>query len=149
MKEKIEKFNDVWTRWTPHVLSVLRIMSALLILQFGLAKIVKFPLSPNFAKVELLSLTGAAGSLELVLGALLLVGLYSRVAAFILSGEMAFAYFIAHAGRDFFPLLNGGTLAALFCFVYFYLAFAGPGPWSVDAMRARGREPRLRTSPAE
>ena len=149
MKEKIEKFNDVWTGWTPHVLSILRVMSALLILQFGLAKIVKFPLSPNFAKVELLSLTGAAGSIELVLGALLLVGLYSRVAAFILSGEMAFAYFISHASRDFFPLLNGGTLAALFCFVYFYLAFAGPGPWSVDAMRARGREPLLRTSAAE
>ena len=80
-----------------------------------------------------------AGFLELVFGSLLTVGLFTRVAAFVLSGEMAFAYFIGHAPRHFIPLLNNGNLAVLYCFVFFYLAFAGSGPWSVDAMKAQGR----------
>jgi putative oxidoreductase len=127
---------DGLARWQPQILSILRIMSALLILQFGTAKILGFPAVPMFQGVTLGSLSGVAGMIELVVGALLLIGLFSRPAAFILSGEMAFAYFIGHASKGFIPLVNGGTLAALFCFVYLYLASAGPGPWSVDAMRS-------------
>jgi putative oxidoreductase len=149
MRNTAKKLNDTWNHWTPDVLSVMRIMSALLILQFGTAKILQFPMTPNFGNVQWFSLTWFAGSLELVLGALLLIGLFSRTAAFVLAGEMAFAYFIGHASRGFFPLLNGGTLPALFCFVFFYLAFAGPGPWSVDALRARGRELRFSAMAAE
>jgi putative oxidoreductase len=130
--------------WSPRLLSVLRIVTALLILQFGLAKIVGFPAVPQFAEVPALSLTWIAGLIELVLGALLLVGLFSRLAAFVLSGEMAFAYFIGHAPQDFFPVLNGGTLAILFCFVFLYLAAAGGGPWGLDALR---RPSAARTAP--
>lgn len=126
---------DWLARWQPQILSILRIMSALLILQFGTAKILGFPAVPMFAGVTLGSLSSVAGLIELVGGTLLLIGLFSRPVAFVLSGEMAFAYFIGHAPNGFFPILNGGTLAALFCFVYLYLAAAGPGPWSVDAMR--------------
>jgi putative oxidoreductase len=86
-----------------------------------------------FAKVELFSLYGLAGSLELVLGALLIIGLFTRLAAFVLAGEMAVAYFMGHAPRGFYPILNGGDLAIIFCFVFLYLSAAGPGPWSVDA----------------
>jgi putative oxidoreductase len=82
-------------------------------------------------------MSGIAGLLELVGGALLLIGLFSRPVAFILSGEMAFAYFIAHAPKSFFPALNGGDAAILYCFVFLYIAFAGPGPWSIDAQRGR------------
>lgn len=81
---------------------------------------------------------GIAGLLELIGGALLLVGLFSRPVAFILSGQMAFAYFIAHAPKNLFPALNGGDAAILYCFIFLYIAFAGPGPWSIDAQRGRG-----------
>jgi putative oxidoreductase len=120
--------------WRPQLLSVLRIVSALCILQFGTAKILKFPAVQMFAGITPLSWPGGyAGLLELVFGALLLIGLWSRLAAFILAGEMAFAYFLGHAGGGFFPLVNGGTLAIMFCFAFLYLSAAGPGPWSVDA----------------
>jgi len=115
-------------------LSLFRFVTGLLLFQYGVAKILKFPAGTAFEKVELFSLIGAAGTLELVLGALLMVGLFSRIAAFILSGEMAFAYFIGHFPRGFFPLLNNGTAAILFCFACLYLATAGGGPYSVDAM---------------
>jgi putative oxidoreductase len=120
--------------WRPQLLSLLRIMSALCILQYGFAKVLKWPAVPMFANVQFMSWpSGIAGMIELVLGALLLVGLFSRPVAFILAGEMAFAYFLGHAGRGFFPILNGGTLAIMFCFTFLYLSAAGPGPWSVDA----------------
>jgi putative oxidoreductase len=90
-----------------------------------------------FDKVELFSLIGAAGTIELVLGALLMVGLFSRIVAFILSGEMAFAYFIGHFPKNFFPVINGGTAAILFCFACLYLATSGPGPISVDGMMGK------------
>jgi putative oxidoreductase len=93
----------------------------------------KVPPVPMFAKVELMSLLGLAGVLELVGGALLIVGLFSRPVAFILAGQMAVAYFMAHASHGFFPILNGGELAIMFCFVFLYIAAAGPGPWSIDA----------------
>lgn len=124
--------------WRSQLLSLLRIVSALCILQFGTAKILKFPVVPMFKDVTLTSWPGGyAGILELVLGALLLVGLFTRPVAFILAGEMAFAYFLGHAGRDMFPILNQGTLAVMFCFTFLYLSAAGAGPWSVDASRGK------------
>jgi putative oxidoreductase len=121
-------------RWQPTALSLFRFMTGLLLFQYGVAKLFKFPPLPMFEKVQLMSLYGAAGSLELVLGALLMVGLFSRLAAFILSGEMAFAYFMGHAPRAFLPLLNNGTAAILFCFACLYLSTSGGGPISLDAM---------------
>jgi putative oxidoreductase len=117
----------------PHLLSLLRVMSALLLLQHGTQKLLGFPArAAGRAAPEFLSLIWWAGAIELVGGILLAVGLFSRPVAFILSGELAFAYFIGHAGRGFFPILNAGELAALYCFVFLYLAAAGPGPWSLD-----------------
>jgi len=123
--------------WTPRMLSVLRIIAALLFLQYGLSKYFGFPARPpaNFA---MFSLIGLAGAIELVGSLLLLAGVFSREAAFIMSGEIAVAYFMRRAPNGFFPQVNGGGLEVLFCFVFLYLFFAGPGPWSVDAAR-RGR----------
>lgn len=123
--------------WTPRILSLLRIVSGLLLLQFGTAKVLGFPSLRYFAAVELLSLTEIAGLIELVLSPLLIAGLYTRPVAFILSGQMACAYFIGHGREHFIPLMNGGTLAALLCFVFLYLAFAGGGSWSLDAVLRR------------
>ncbi|KQT53343.1 DoxX family protein [Methylobacterium sp. Leaf456] len=124
-------------RWAPHMLSVLRIVSALIFMAHGTQKILGFPASAM--NPAMFSLSWIAGVLELVGGALLLIGLFSRPVAFILSGEMAFAYFLAHAPKSLYPALNGGDAAILYCFVFLYIVFAGPGPWSVDAQRARGR----------
>lgn len=122
------------TVWAPRMLSVLRIVAALLFMEHGTQKLLGFPPSSNPGPA-LLSLSGIAGVLELFGGALLAAGLFTRPVAFILSGEMAFAYWIAHAPRSFFPILNGGDAAILYCFVFLYLAFAGGGPWSMDATR--------------
>ena len=121
------------TRFQPVLLSLFRFITGLLLFQYGVAKILKFPAGTPFEKVELFSLIGAAGSIELILGGLLMIGLWSRIVAFILSGEMAFAYFIGHFPRGFLPILNNGTAAILFCFACLYLATSGPGPYSVDA----------------
>lgn len=129
------------TVWAPRVLSILRIMAALLFMEHGTQKLLGFPPSPSPAP-ELLSLRGIAGLLELVGGALLTLGLFTRPVAFILSGEMAFAYFISHAPRSFFPILNGGDAAILYCFVFLYFAFAGGGPWSLDAAMRGDRSGR-------
>jgi putative oxidoreductase len=124
--------------WAPRILSVLRIMTGLLFIEHGTMKFFNFPPSEMFAGgVQLMSLTGLAGILELVGGALIVLGLFTRPVAFILSGEMAVAYFMAHAPGSFFPVLNGGESAILFCFIFLYLACAGAGPWSVDAARGR------------
>ena len=120
--------------WQPRVLSLLRFMTGLVLLQYGLQKI--FGLIPG-GPIQLQSfgtLIWFAGAVELVGGGLLVLGLFTRAAAFILSGQMAFAYFIGHAGRSFFPILNGGGLAIILCFVCLYLVTAGGGPLSVDAM---------------
>jgi len=122
----------------PTVLSLFRFMTGLLLFQYGVAKLFKYPPMPMFEKVQLFSLYGAAGSLELILGGLLMIGLFTRFAAFILSGEMAFAYFMGHAPRGFLPLLNNGSLAILLCFACLYLATSGGGSISVDAMRRKG-----------
>ncbi len=121
--------------YRPQLLSIFRIMAGLLVLQYGTAKNFGFPAVPNFANVAVGQWpTWYAGMIELIFGALLVIGLYSRFSAFILSGLMAFAYFLGHAPRGMFsPLANGGTLAIAFCFAFLYLAAAGPGPWSVDA----------------
>ena len=98
-----------------------------------MAKLIGFPAVPTFANVQPLSLFGAAGIIELIGGALLVLGLFTRPVAFILSGEMAVAYFMSHSPKGFFPLVNGGTLAIMYCFAFLYLATAGAGPWSLDA----------------
>jgi putative oxidoreductase len=125
------------TVWAPRVLSILRIVAALLFFEHGTSKLLGFPPSEHSGP-EFLSLSWIAGVLELIGGALLLVGLFTRPVAFILSGEMAFAYWMAHAPQGPFPLANGGDAAILYCFVFLYLVFAGGGPWSVDALRRRG-----------
>jgi putative oxidoreductase len=134
----MDQLDRTLTRYQPYALSLLRFITGLLLFQYGVAKHLKIPADSPFAKVELMSLSGAAGAIELVLGALLMVGLFTRSVAFVLAGEMAFAYFIAHAPRSFFPVINGGTPAIMLCFACFYLMFAGGGPLSVDAaMRNR------------
>jgi putative oxidoreductase len=129
--------DQMFSRFQPVALGLFRLVTGLLLFQYGVAKILKFPAGTSFEKVELFSLIGAAGALELVLGALLMIGLFSRIVAFILSGEMAFAYFIGHFPRGFFPLFNNGSLAILLCFACLYLATTGGGPYSVDAMMGK------------
>jgi putative oxidoreductase len=130
-------------RWSPQALSVLRLVAAYLYFQHGTAKLLHVPHIAMFDQLALLSVDGFAGMLELVGGLLLFLGLFTRVAAFILSGEMAIAYFSVHAqqGNFFMPALNGGEEAILYCFIFLMLATAGGGPWSMDAILARRRAP--------
>ena len=127
------------SRYQPVLLSLFRFITGLLLFQYGVAKLFKFPVLPYFANVP--PLIYAAGTIELVLGALLMLGLFTRLTAFVLSGEMAFAYFMGHMFKTgtpvFLPLINGGTAAILFCFACLYLATSGPGPISVDEMRKK------------
>ncbi|MGY3450193.1 DoxX family protein [Bradyrhizobium sp. USDA 4353] len=124
------------SKWQPAVLSLFRFITGLLLFQYGVAKIFKFPVIPYFANIPPLIYT--AGMIELVLGALLMVGLLTRPVAFILSGQMAFAYFLGHMFKTgepvWLPLLNNGTAAIAFCFSCLYLATAGGGPISLDAL---------------
>jgi putative oxidoreductase len=129
--------DNLCTTWSPRLLSVLRIMSGLLFMQHGTAKLLGIPQMEMFAKLQPFSLSWVAGVFELIGGALLVIGLFTRPVAFVLSGVMAFAYFIAHAPRGFYPIINAGELAALYCFVFLYLAAAGGGSWSVDTLRKR------------
>jgi putative oxidoreductase len=115
------------------MLSVLRIAAALTFLEHGTGKFLNFPVLPRLPVVGSLSWYG--GLLELVGGLLLLLGLFTRPVAFVLAGEMAVAYWLTHFPRGFFPVLNGGELAVLYCFIFLYLAAAGGGPWSLDARR--------------
>jgi putative oxidoreductase len=119
--------------WTPRALSVLRIITGLMIIEHGMSKLLGWPPVAAFAGIKLFSLLGVAGIIELVGGALLILGLFTQPVAFIISGEMAVAYFMVHAPRSFFPLINGGSLAIIYCFACLYLSTAGGGPWSVDA----------------
>jgi putative oxidoreductase len=123
--------NAFLERWTPRLLSVLRIVAAFLFMAHGTQKWLEFPV-PRGTPTTLMSLTGTAGVLELLGGALLLLGAYTRPVAFVLSGLMAFAYFIAHAPHGFWPIVNRGELAALYAFLFLYLAAAGGGPWGLD-----------------
>jgi putative oxidoreductase len=120
--------------WSDRALGLLRIVTALLFLEHGLAKHFGFPHVASFDHLQAFSLVGLAGAIEIVGSLLLLVGLFTRPAAFVMSGEMAVAYFMAHAPRDFFPIINQGELAVLYCFVFLYFAVEGGGAWSLNAL---------------
>jgi putative oxidoreductase len=125
-------------RWQPHVLSILRMVVGLLFLEHGLNKMFDFPATATHHPYVLLTLVpGLAGLLETVGGLLIVLGLFTRPTAFILSGQMALAYFMAHAARGFFPLLNGGERTILYCFIFLYFFMVGAGVWSLDALRSR------------
>ena len=127
-----QKFIDTWS---PRLLAVLRIVTGLLFLEHGTAKLLGLPHVAMFDGLQLLSLMGLAGVLELGGGLLIVLGLFTRPVAFILSGQMAVAYFMAHAPQAFLPLVNQGELAVLYCFVFLYLFIAGPGAFSIDSAR--------------
>jgi putative oxidoreductase len=131
--------DEMFSRWEPVALSLFRFITGLLLFQYGIAKIFKFPVLPYFANIP--PLIQAAGWIELVLGGLLLVGLFTRIVALILSGEMASAYFIGHMFKSgepvWLPLNNGGTAAILFCFACLYISTAGGGPYSVEGMMGK------------
>jgi putative oxidoreductase len=120
--------------WQPRVLSILRIVAGLMFMEHGLAKLFGFPVATNHP--AMFQLVWFAGVIELVGGGLLAVGLFTRCVAFIMSGEMAIGYFMVHFPKSFFPLVNGGDAAVLYCFIFFYIFVAGGGVWSVDRLRA-------------
>ena len=126
-----------WPTRAPRLLSVLRIVAAFVFMQFGTAKLFAFPgaIMPGGGTVPVASLLGVAGTLETFGGLLLLVGLFTRPVAFLLAGEMAVAYFMGHGSHGFWTVLNQGTPAVIYCFVWLYLSAAGAGPWSLDAKR--------------
>lgn len=136
-------FEPAHSPWPQRMLSVLRIVAALVFISFGTMKLFNHPPMPTgMPPIQLASQLGLAGTLEVVGGFLMLIGLFTRPVAFILSGEMAVAYFQGHFPHSFWPSVNMGTPAILYCFIYLYLVFAGAGPWSVDAMIARSRAGR-------
>lgn len=120
--------------WSPRVLSVLRIVAALLFMEHGLMKLFAFPGPQEGVPSPLPTMLVAAAWIEVVGGGLIALGLFTRAAAFVCAGEMAAAYFIGHFPKSFWPGINGGDPAILYCFVFFYLVFAGPGLWSLDAV---------------
>lgn len=126
-------------RWAPYLQSVLRIVVAFLYICHGTQKLLGFPSAAPSPGVPIASLLGLASGLEIIGGTLLLLGLFTRPVAFLLSGEMAVAYFMVHAPRGFWPLVNRGEPAVFFCFVWLFFAAAGAGPWSLDAAWAPGR----------
>jgi putative oxidoreductase len=132
-------FDSSAARYAPYAQALLRIVGGYLFMMHGMAKLFHVPHVAMYDGVRLMSLMGLAGVLELVGGALLVIGLFTRVAAFVLSGEMAVAYFMAHAskGDPLMPMLNQGEAAVLFCFVFLFLAAAGAGAWSLDGQRSR------------
>ena len=130
-----------WRSWAPYLMSILRVIAVFLFMQVGTAKLFGFPVPilPGGGTAPLNSLLGVAGVLETFGGALVLVGLFTRPVAFVLSGEMAFAYFIGHAPHGFWTVVNQGAPAVFFCFFFLYLSAAGAGPWSLDALIAQRR----------
>jgi len=127
-----EQQMETLNRFQPYVLSLLRIVVGLLFMQHGLSKLFGFPTGAGFP--AFLSLPWFEGCIEMIGGGLIVIGLFTRLAAFITSGEMAIGYFMVHAPKSFFPYVNGGNLAVLYCFVFFYLLIAGAGPISLDAL---------------
>lgn len=125
------------TVWAPRLLSVLRFMSGLLFLEHGMGKLLHFPAGVVPPTFNVMSMPGYAGIIEFVGGILLVVGLFTRPAAFIASGMCAVGYFLVHAPMGFYPVLNHGEAIALYCFVFLYIFAAGPGPWSIDALRKK------------
>lgn len=140
-----------WQSWTPYFLSILRIIAGYVFLQYGSTKMLAFPVAimPDGGTAKLGTMAGTAGLLELVGGILIMVGLFTRPTAFVLSGLMAFAYFMGHANKTFWeglwPVVNQGAPAVIFCFLFLYYSAAGAGPWSLDALFARSKS----ASPAE
>jgi putative oxidoreductase len=134
-----------WQSWAPHLLSILRIVTAFLFMQVGTAKLFAFPaaIMPGGGTAPVASLAGIAGILEAFGGVLILVGLFTRPVAFLLSGEMAVAYFYGHAPQHFWPVLNGGAPAALYSFLFLYFSAAGAGPWSIDGLHRRGGDTQV------
>lgn len=133
-------FREIETTWAPRVLSILRIMVGLLFMSHGIQKHLGFPVPPGFGQPAFGTLLWFGGIIEIVCGLLVAIGLLTRPAAFVASGMCAFAYFLFHAGRSFYPIVNMGELAVVYTFVFLYLAFAGAGIWSVDAiLRRSGR----------
>ena len=135
---------DRYSAWAPPLLSVLRIVTALIFMAHGTQKLFAFPAAPQSGLPPVGSLFWVGGVMELVGGLLILLGLFTRPVAFLLAGEMAVAYWMFHAPRNFYPVLNGGDASILYCFVFLYLVAAGPGPWSLDAMRGRSQGEGLR-----
>ena len=131
--------DSFYSAWTPRLLSVLRIITGFLFIAHGTQKLFNSPASPQNAAAPLMSFMGLTGILEFVGGLLILLGLFTRPTAFILSGMMAVAYFMAHASGGFLPIVNKGELAVLYCFVFLFLAVAGGGEWSLDSLLRRGR----------
>ena len=126
-----------WVTWAPQFRSMLRIIAGALFVLYGTTKLLGWPaeVMPGGGTAPLRSMAGASGDIELVGGVFMLLGLFSRSVAFVLSGQMAVAYFIGHASQGIWPVLNGGVPAVVFCFIWLYLSAAGPGPWSLDARR--------------
>ena len=138
--------DTAWESWRPRALAVLRIVTGYLVIPHGTAKLFGAPHQQMFDGLQLMSLMGLAGIIEVFLGALFLIGLFTRPVAFVLCGFMAVAYFMAHGsqGNVLLPMLNQGELAVLYCFVFLYFVFSGAGAWSVDAMRhPRTAAPRM------
>jgi putative oxidoreductase len=131
--------NIFYSTWSPRLLSILRIVIAFLFLSHGSAKLFGIPAVQHPGLVPFLSILGLAGVLEFFGGLFILLGLFTRPVAFILSGQMAVAYFMAHAPKGFWPVLNGGELAVLYCFAFLYLVVAGGGSWSIDHIWRKGQ----------
>ncbi|MDK4740379.1 DoxX family protein [Rhizobium sp. LEGMi198b] len=123
------------TKWTPHVLAILRIVTALLFLEHATMKFFQFPAAIPGVPYPLPAIMLIAGAIEIVTGLLITAGLFTRVAAFVASGEMAAAYWMAHAPQGFWPALNMGEPAIMFCFIFLFIAFAGAGSWALDNIR--------------
>lgn len=128
-----------WVSWAPYLKTILRIVAALMFITFGTLKLFAFPVGmpPDNSTAKFLSEAWIAGVLEVLGGVLMLLGLFTRPVAFILAGEMAVAYFQGHFPQSFWPVVNMGTPAVLYCFLWLYFSAAGPGPWSLDAMRGK------------
>ena len=127
------------SRWQPQLLALLRIVAALLFMEHGLAKLLHFPVPQPGVPDPLPTILVAAAVIEIVGGILVTLGLFTRVAAFLMSGEIAIGYFMAHAPKSFWPIVNQGEAAILYCFIFLYIAAAGPGAWSLDGVRRRSR----------
>ena len=134
-------YAEALDRYTPYVLALVRIVTALIFIEHGTQKLLGWPVAPPSGLPPAFSLSWVGGVLEAVGGLFILIGLFTRPVAFVLSGEMAVAYWMFHAPRNFFPIANGGDAAILYCFVFLLLVFTGPGAWSIDGARS-GREPR-------
>jgi putative oxidoreductase len=132
---------DKWNSWAPRLRSLLRIVAAFMFILAGTMKLFAFPVGmpPDNSTAQPMTQVWIGGVLETFGGLLLLLGLFTRPVAFLLAGEMAVAYFQFHAPQSFYPIVNHGEAAVLYCFIWLYLSAAGPGPWSVDALRARAR----------